>query len=160
MLFSFFYSPGRYENMIQQDFILRQIQMLAKFISKILVNKKEEQFPEALKEVDTALKEIAGIDYSFIQALSESELLNFLNISKNNEVVASKCIVIAKLLKEQAEIRHHETVNYNPIADYKKALRLFNEGFSRLDGDRLLEKEYALDVLDLKKWTGEYEAQN
>lgn len=141
--------------MIQQDYILRQIQMLAKFVSKILLNKKEEQFPEALKEVDTALKEIAGLDYSFVQALSESELLNFLNISNNNEVVASKCIVIAKLLKEQAEIRHRETVDYNPFHDYKKALSLFNEGFRRLDGDELVLKEYANDVVALKKLIGE-----
>jgi hypothetical protein len=144
--------------MIQQDYILRQIQLLAKVIEKILVNKKEEQFSEALKEVDTALREIAGVDYSFVQALSESELLNFLNISKNNEVVASKCIVIAKLLKEQAEIRHHEAGDYNPFHDYKKALNLFNEGFSRLDDDRLLENEYAQDVLELKKLIGEDDA--
>jgi hypothetical protein len=145
--------------MIRQDFILRQIQLLAKFIEKILVNKKEGHFPEALKEVDTALKEIAGIDYSLIQALSESELLNFLNITKNNEVVASKCIIIAKLLKEQAEIRCRipEAVNYNPIDDYKKALSLFNEAFSRCDKDVSVLKEYTNDIMDLKKMIAKHE---
>jgi hypothetical protein len=145
--------------MIRQDFILRQIQLLAKFIEKILVNKKEEHFPEALKEVDAGLNEIAGIDYLFVQALSETELINFLNISKNNEVVASKCIVIAKLLKEQAEIRCRVqgTVNYNPIDDYKKALSLFTEGLSRFDSDAPDLEEYKNDVVDLRKLIAKHE---
>lgn len=145
--------------MIQQDFILRQIQMLAKFIEKILVNKKNEQLPEALKNVDTALKEIVGIDYALIQAMSESELINFLSISNDNEVFASKCIVIAKLLKEQAEIRHLVKTESNSIDDYKKALRLLNEGLCRCDSDVHAFKEFSGDVIDLEKLITEYEQQ-
>ncbi len=92
--------------MIRQDYIMRMIEQLVKVLAKILFNKKEGSYQEAINNVDTAFKNILGLDFNLLNALSAKDIISLLEIAKDNSSINIKCIVIAKLLKERADIKN------------------------------------------------------
>jgi hypothetical protein len=112
--------------MIRQDYIMRMIEQLVKVLAKILLNKEVGDYNAAFNNIDDALSTIVGFDYNMINQLSTKDVISLLEISKDNSAVTVKCIVIAKLLKEKADLlRQKDNDNKTIIYDYEKALALF-----------------------------------
>lgn len=125
--------------MIGQDYILRQIEQLINMLAKILLNKETKNFEESKKLINNSFIGLLGIDAYLINSLSAQDLISLQKFSKEAYLHDVNCIIIAKLLKEQAELEC--LVNEESrisIKDYQKILTLFLEGllgFERKDID-------------------------
>ena len=115
--------------MIREDYIMRMIEQLVKVLDKILFNKETENYNEALNDIEASFNKILGLDYNLINSLSGEDIISLLQISKEDTTIGIKYIIIAKLLKEKAEIKNlHNKINMNSVSDYHRPLNLFLEG--------------------------------
>jgi Family of unknown function (DUF6483) len=141
--------------MIRQDYIMRMIEQLVKVLTKILFNKENNNYQEAFNNIDRAFKNILGLDYNLINSLSGKDIISLLDFSKDNSTFSVKCIVIAKLLKENGVlkelIKREETESRY---DYQKALRLYLEGILRNNNQEFSFSDYYPDIKDLAKKLG------
>lgn len=114
--------------MIQQDYIMRMIDQLARVLAKILFNIETGDYRTALKEIDAALNGLTGLDYNFLNSLTDKDIIALLKISEDNEITGAKCFVIGKLLKEAAGLKAMKENNYRINSEYQKVLSLYLEG--------------------------------
>lgn len=128
------------------------IEQLVKVLSKILFNKQHGNYQEAFNDIDTAFKKMLGLDYNLINSISGKDIISLLDFSKDDSLFSIKCIVIAKLLKENGEIKElSNKVNVNSVYDYQKALKLYLEGLLRNNYEEFSFKEYYPDIKELVK---------
>lgn len=138
--------------MIRQDYIMRMIEQLVKVLSKIFFNKKEENYEEAVKNIDSAFNSILGLDYNLLNTLSENDIISLLSISKNDPSVNIKYIIIAKLLKERKEMENLiNDGNHVSVSDYQKILSLYLEGILNNKNEEIDLHEYYNDVKEIVK---------
>ena len=142
--------------MITQDYIMRMIEQLVKVLSRILFNKKNGNYREAFNDIDTALKKMVGLDYYMTNSLSGNDIISLLDFSKDNFSFSIKCIVIAKLLKENGEIKDlSNKENFNSTYDYQKSLKLFLEGILRNNNKEFSFSEFYPDIEEIAKKLGD-----
>ena len=136
--------------MIRQDYIMRMIEQLVEVLSKILFNKKTENYQEALNNIDTAFKNIVGLDYSLISSLSAKDIISLLGIYKDDPSASIKYIIIARLLKERIEIKNlSDGKDLISIHDYQKILNLYLEGILNNSSKEAALAEYYLDIKEI-----------
>ncbi|HSR16502.1 MAG TPA: DUF6483 family protein [Ignavibacteriaceae bacterium] len=114
--------------MIYQDYIMRMIEQIVRVLAKILFNVEMGNYRGAFDEIDSAFKGLTGLDYHFLNSLSDKDIIALLKISEDNEITGAKCFVIGKLLKEAAGLKAMEENNYRINSEYQKALSLYLEG--------------------------------
>lgn len=132
------------------------IDQLVKVLSRIFFNKKNGNYREAFNDIDTALKKMLGLDYHLINSLSGNDIISLLDFSKDESSFSIKCIVIAKLLKENGEIKElTDNDNIESVYDYQKALRLFLEGILRNNNKEFSFSEYYNDIEELANKLGD-----
>jgi len=142
--------------MIREDYIIRMIDQLVKVLLKILINKKNKNYQEAIHTIDTAFDSILGLDFNIINLLTAQDLISLLNFSSDEEEKNIKCIVIAKLLKERVEIeRVTDTSNSKYVRDYQKALYLYLEGILNNDNLDIDTSNYFADVTEIIEKLGD-----
>ena len=135
--------------MIRQDYIMRMIEQLISVLSKIGINKEAGKYQEAITNIETAFKNILGLDYILLNALSAKDIISLMKISNDYTTLNIKCIIIAKLLKEKTKINKQLNVeNPSSINDYQKPLILYLEGIVNNNLDIELGNYYA-DVLEI-----------
>ena len=89
--------------MIEQDYFMRMVSMLAKMLSRIIALKNQKDFPEALLEIQTAGRTLLGIDHSLIRQFSPSQLLPLLGTDPS--LAVPRAFILGLLLNKEAEIR-------------------------------------------------------
>ncbi len=138
--------------MIQQDYLLRMIEQLVKVLAKILFNKETGNYSAAFNNIKDALNTIVGLDYNTINQLSAKDIIALLGISKDNTTLPVKCIVVAKLLKEKADLEKQNR-NENPTfgCDYQKAITLYLHGILNNKNEELDLNNYYPDVKEIAK---------
>ncbi len=135
---------------------MRMIDQLVKVLSRILFHRQKGDYREAFNDIDTALKKMMGLDYNMINSLSSKDIISLLDFSKDDSSFTIKCIVIAKLLKENGEIKElSSNDNSNSNNDYRKALRLYLEGIMRNNNNEFTFSEYYPDIKELAKRLGD-----
>ena len=136
--------------MIKQDYIMRMIEQLVKALSKIFFNKKTGNHREALQNIENTFSSLLGLDYKLLEISSADNIVSLLELQGDITALNIKYIVIAKLLKESAEIKSlNDSKNFNPAIEYKKALTLFLEGFLNNNNKDVPLNEYYKDVEEL-----------
>ncbi len=141
--------------MIQKDYIMRMVEQLAQVLMKIIFNKENKNYEEAIKQINTAFKGLLGFDIKVIQSLSDQEIIQLLKIGENFEL--EKCLFIAKLLKEEAEIselKKEEKSKY--LMTYQKSLSLFLEVIIHNENPEL--EDWAKDIESILNKIKEYES--
>ncbi|MGE5861706.1 MAG: DUF6483 family protein [Ignavibacteria bacterium] len=132
--------------MIQQDYIMRMIDQLARVLAKILFNIETGDYRTALKEIDAALNGLTGLDYNFLNSLTDKDIIALLKISEDNEITGAKCFVIGKLLKEAAGLKAMKENNYIINSEYQKVLSLYLEGILSNRNSVQLFADYFKDI--------------
>ena len=66
--------------MIKQDYIMRLIEQLVKFLVKVLFNKKAGNYGEALQNIDKAFSGILGLDSKLIDISSAEDIISLLKL--------------------------------------------------------------------------------
>ena len=136
--------------MIRQDYIMRLIEQLVRFLAKILFNKETGNYRDALQNIDNAFSSLLGLDNKLIDISSAEDIIYLLKLPGNTTALSIKYIVVAKLLKEKADIKSiNNSDNFNSNYEYQKSLVLFLEGYlNNKDKDFPLD-DYYKDVEEL-----------
>lgn len=131
---------------------MRMIEQLVKVLAKILFNKESGNYEEANNNIDNAFRNILGLDSNLIYSLSARDIISLLSINKENGTNSIKYIVIAKLLREQIEIKNlNNKEDLVPTYDYQKVLDLYLEGILNNTNAEISLNEYCTDVKEIVK---------
>lgn len=111
--------------MLRKGFVEIQIELLGKALAKILLLKNEGDFSEALSEIRGASQRVAGWDTLFLVRLTDDSLIDQMNTEGG--VDAGRCIVVARLMKEQGDIYHLQNQETAALLFHQKSLLLYLE---------------------------------
>lgn len=132
------------------------IEQLANVLAKIIFNKKAGNYEEAYSNIDSAFRNMLGLELNFIDKFSAEDIISLLSISDNPSAAGVKCIIAARLLKEKAEINElSEKENPSVLTDYKKALKLYFKGFRNIKETDIDLTGYYQDIRDVVNKTGD-----
>lgn len=135
---------------------MRMIEQLANVLAKIIFNKKAGNYEEAYSNIDSAFRNMLGLELNFIDKFSAEDIISLLSISDNPSAAGVKCIIAARLLKEKAEINElSEKENPSVLTDYKKALKLYFKGFRNIKETDIDLTGYYQDIRDVVNKTGD-----
>lgn len=113
--------------MIQEDYLMRLIRRFASALARILGLKNALQYPQALEAIDQAYQELFGVNSRFVFVLSEKDLLALMQ--SGGVLDADKAVIMAGLLKEEAEIHERLCRPEESRPRYQKGLNLLLEAF-------------------------------
>jgi len=113
--------------MIERDYIMRMIDLLAKVLARVLFLRKKLEFPQAADELAAAARNLLGLDPQLIRLMSDAQLINLL--SSDESLGPSKCYVLGMLLKEEAELSHSQGNEEATITQLTKSLSLLLAAF-------------------------------
>ena len=138
--------------MIRQDYLMRMIEQLVKVLAKILSNKDAGNFNAALNNIDDALNTIVGLDHNIIAQLSANDIIALLEMSKDDTTDGIKCVVIAKLLKEKADLSKQNSNDKSTLVyNYQKAITLYLHGILNNKNGVIDLRNYHPDVKEIVK---------
>lgn len=160
--------------MIEKDYIMRLIQQLVAFLSKILFNKSIKQYEQAFLHVDEALQQLLGLTLDDALTLPMAELER--RLQGDEKEYAEKCFVLAELLREDGEIAElSKRQVFMILQSYERALTLYitaanaDERFNdrshqqkirhlaqRLLDDPAFDADASTAFFDFQFWTGDY----
>ena len=112
--------------MVNKDYIMRLIEQLSQAIAKILFNVENKNYEAATNEINLSYRGLTGLDPLLVNSMSDQELISF--ITKDKTAYQEKCLVIARLLRAEAEV--NEIINNdfnNALGKYWKSLSLYLE---------------------------------
>ncbi len=114
--------------MFERDFIMRMIRQLAQVLSQILNYKKSGQWKNAQMVIDVACKQLLGLNPEIVERLNADALSDL--FTYNNETDYEKCLTLAILLTEQAEIYKNTNQTEDKIFSlYSKGFHLYKAAF-------------------------------
>ncbi len=88
--------------MIERDYIMRMIDMLAKVLARILFLNTARDFPRAASELAAASRNLLGIDHEILLMMADDQLIELLG--NDDALAAPKCFVVGMLLEADAEL--------------------------------------------------------
>ncbi len=111
--------------MFREDYVLRMIEQAVTAVTAILGLTRLERYPEALAEVDAALRRLLGLHLSLVTALPAAELVPMLRWGEKLDI--GKLVVLAELLQAEGDIYVAQHQAGEAQARYLKALELVLE---------------------------------
>lgn len=88
--------------MIRNDYIMRMIEQLSIAIANIAGLKLNKRYEEGLQRANEAFKDIFGLSSDTIDSLDYKSLMYLIGF--NDVSGRSKCLIVAQLLKEKADV--------------------------------------------------------
>lgn len=102
-------------------------------LAKIKEYREEGKNEEALILIDNTLKDLFRLGFKFFNSFSDENLIDM--VKTDGTINADKCIMMAKLLEEDAEILEDLGNSDESFYIYLKSLNLFLEAFLNKDED-------------------------
>src|SRR5882672_4637671 len=88
--------------MIRRDYILRMVAEMAQVLARVISLKSRQEYEQALKEINAALRELRD---DSAEPPEELSLADWIALCRKHEQAASGLMVaVANLLKEQADV--------------------------------------------------------
>ncbi|AWI06809.1 DUF6483 family protein [Clostridium drakei] len=113
--------------MLKRNLTSELVAKFKEFMDKILKLRKEGKNQEALTTIDDTFKEIFRLSSKFFNSFSDENLLDM--IKTDGTINADKCIMMAKLLEEEALIFEDENNLDEAFYMNLKSLNLFLEAY-------------------------------
>lgn len=113
--------------MLKRNLTSELVAKFKEFMDKILKLRKEGKNQEALTVIDNTFKEIFRLSSKFFNSFSDENLLDM--IKTDGTINADKCIMMAKLLEEEALIFEDENNLDEAFYMNLKSLNLFLEAY-------------------------------
>ncbi len=88
--------------MIERDYIMRMIDMLAKVLARILFLNAARDFPRAASELAAASRNLLGVDHEILLMMTDDQLIDLLG--NDDALAAPKGFVVGMLLQADAEL--------------------------------------------------------
>jgi hypothetical protein len=115
------------------------------FLEKILYHKRAENYVEAKNEIDNTINILLGINPLILYNYTVDEIL--VNIIGLEPFDLDKCVIIAQLLNEKAEVLEKTSKSYEILENYKKSFLLFREALKH-DLDIIKYKSKIDSIID------------
>ncbi|MBP1744565.1 MAG: hypothetical protein H6Q58_1543 [Firmicutes bacterium] len=117
------------------------IKKFSEVIHGILTMIGKGEYEKALELIDGAFKDFFRLGSKFFNALTEENLLDMART--NNIMDVDKCIIMAKLLLEEARVYDRLYGKSESFCLYKKSLYLYAEAYEYVEEDTELYKYFA-----------------
>lgn len=115
-------------------------------LAKIQEYKNEGKNEEALSVIDNTLKELFRLGSKFFNSFSDENLIDM--VKTDGTINADKCIMMAKLLEEEAEVFELLGNSNEAFYVYLKSLNLFLEAYLNKDEDCDLQSFFSdIDII-------------
>ncbi|MBD3289777.1 hypothetical protein GF337_13300 [candidate division KSB1 bacterium] len=112
--------------MLHKDYIMRMIEQFSNVLAQIIFNRQIKKYDLAETEIQKAYKDLLGSDREFILSLSDDAILRLFKSS--SETGYERCIFIAELMKEEAQIIESKDGSEAYAMDlYFKAFRVLGQ---------------------------------
>jgi hypothetical protein len=135
---------------MHQDYVLRMIQQMAVFITRVLRLREDGEYEEAIGEITHAYGRMTGLPASMVHALSDEDLIALLTVQSG--VAADRCVALAELLREEAQVYDEQGNDDEAIPRYLKALRLYLEALADEESLRAADIPGLDDVVQRVSW--------
>ncbi|MCH5138255.1 hypothetical protein JMF89_13725 [Clostridiaceae bacterium UIB06] len=115
-------------------------------LAKIKKYREEGKNEDALNVIDDTLKDLFRLGFKFFNSFSDENLIDM--VKTDGTINADKCIMMAKLLEEDAEILENLGNSNEAFYIYLKSLNLFLEAFLNKDEDCDLQHFFSdIDII-------------
>lgn len=115
-------------------------------LAKIKKYREEGKNEEALNVIDDTLKDLFRLGFKFFNSFSDENLIDM--VKTDGTINADKCIMMAKLLEEDAEILENLGNSNEAFYISLKSLNLFLEAFLNKDEDCDLQHFFSdIDII-------------
>lgn len=116
----------------QQDYLLRMIQDLSAFMTRIVRLRREQKTEEALLLLADETTKLSGIPPSLVYALSDDDLIE--TLQARGAIESERCYALAELFREEGAIYAERGEPGEALLRLSKAARLYGEALSRAEG--------------------------
>jgi len=131
--------------MIRRDYILRMVAEMAQVLARVISLKSRQEYEQALKEINTALRELRG---DSAEPAHELSLPDWIALCRKHEQAASGLMIaVADLLKEQGDVLTGQDKPDGGTRSRALALGLFLEAL--LNGETFVTVELLAKVEEL-----------
>lgn len=89
--------------MIERDYIMRMINLLTQFLTRVLLHKRAYEFPQARHELEAAYKSLLGMSPGVMNEFSDVQMIEM--FGRDEDTMVLKSYILGSLLKEEGEIR-------------------------------------------------------
>ncbi len=131
--------------MIQKDYMMRAIQQMTQALTRILFRKDNEQYQDALDDIQHAGQLFLGLDLNAIQTLRYEDLRDALQVRKANDV--EHISILAELLRHQGDCFEAEGQPDAALHSYILALDLYLDLVGTGDTLQLADLPTRVDIL-------------
>jgi tetratricopeptide (TPR) repeat protein len=120
---------------VHQDYVLRMIQQMTMVITRALKLRNDEEYEEALAEIQHGYSLMSGLPPSLVFGLSEEDLITFM--SSQGRMNSEYCFALAELLKEEAITYEEMGESSQALPRLIKSMRLYLEAIDGNPDDHL-----------------------
>lgn len=110
-------------NIFENDYLIRMLLPFEQAIVAILLNKKAQKAEAALEAIGRASQLILGLNPKLMSLLSDAYLYELLE--KDTEQGAIRCLVLAALLKEEADVYRMMGDEDGAVGRWMRSLRIY-----------------------------------
>jgi hypothetical protein len=125
--------------MLRQDYIIRQIEQLVRFVARLLRLLRQESDQQVGDEIDSGLRNLSGLSLELINTLSLRGLLDMMRSGEKTDVF--RCLAVAELLAIHAEVTSRRGDDRSALTARVKALTLYLEALVTFRHPALAEPE-------------------
>ncbi|WP_368490019.1 DUF6483 family protein [Clostridium sp. BJN0013] len=135
--------------MLKRSITDELIKKFEELLEQIIFNKKNENYTKAMNLIDDAFKYIFRLSIKFFNSFSTENLLEI--IKSDGTINVDKYIMMAKLLKEEADILENQHKTEDAFYIYEKSLNLFLNAYLIKDDHCNLENYFSdIDPIIIK----------
>ncbi|NOU98389.1 hypothetical protein GC093_34985 [Paenibacillus sp. LMG 31456] len=88
--------------MYQRDYLLRMIEQFSVVLGKVIFQRRNQRFTEALELLAQSMKQLLGLNSKLVRALSAKDLISLL--STQGHFDAGKGLLLSDMLKAESEV--------------------------------------------------------
>lgn len=131
--------------MLKRNIVSELVKKFTEALKKIEKLKTCKKYGEALDSIDSVLKDVFRLSVKFFNSLSDENILDMVNT--NDILDTDRCIIIAKLLKEEADIFEAQGRLNESFSIYLKSLYLYIKAFKNQNDAELLTYLSDIDLI-------------
>lgn len=135
---------------MHQDYIVRMMQQMAIFITRVFKLRTDGELETAYSEIISAYGHLTGLPASLVHGLSEEDLLVML--SSRGALPVDRCVGLAELLSEEAQVLRDKGLEDDAVVRDIKALRFYLEALRESDDLRAADLPGLDEVISRISW--------
>lgn len=127
--------------MLKRNLTSELVEKFNEALNKIIASKNEGNYDNALNLIDNTFKDIFRLSVKFFNSFSDENLIDMVNT--DGTINADKCIIMAKLLEEEADVLEHQNKLDESFYINLKSLNLFIEAYISKDNNCDLQNYFS-----------------